>query len=471
MKRQLTWIITIVLIGAAGVAAYYYFYVRGARDKGPTYETVLVDRGPVVAQLMATGNLSPLVTVQVGSQVSGRISHLAVDFNSVVKKGQVIAKIDPQIFQAAVEQSRANQLSADAGLVKARVQLAEAERQFKRTTELASRKLVATADEDTARANFDAAKAQVVAAQAAVAQARATLNQTRINLAYTTIFSPIDGVVISRNVDVGQTVAASLQAPTLFTIAEDLAKMQVHASVAEADIGRIREGMEITFGVDAYTKERFKGLIWQIRNSPQTVQNVVTYDVVVNVDNSDLRLKPGMTANVTFVYAEASNVLRAANAALRFRPPAALLARSKRHRGGSAAEGVASAATTASGREKQEGQASGRGKREGQEKKHREHREARKGGSASSQPSGLAPDQRHVWVLRDGVPRQVTIRVGISDGTRTVILDGPVEQGDELIINVLGDLDKGSGPAKGGLFGPPRGKGGAGHGRGVVRHI
>jgi HlyD family secretion protein len=344
MKKLVTWIVILLVLGGAGVAVF--LFVR-ARSKQPLrYETVKVERRRVVAKVTASGTLSALVTVQVGSQVSGRVAVINVDFNSPVKKGEVIAKIDPQSFDAAVEQARANYLAAQANLQKSRVQSQDADRQLARQNELAKDKLVAQADRDTAQANADAAKAQVAASAAALEQARASLHTAQINLDYTTITSPIDGVVISRNVDVGQTVAASLQAPTLFTIAEDPSKMQVDTSVAEADVGRLTSGMNATFTVDAYPSDRFVGKVRQIRNAPQTVQNVVTYDAVIDVANPDLKLKPGMTANVTFVWAERGDALTVPNAALRFRPPAEALGSAAVATGG---RGPGAGATTSAG--------------------------------------------------------------------------------------------------------------------------
>jgi HlyD family secretion protein len=446
MKASSKWLLSATL--AAGMGAGLFYYFRSGEEAGPSYQTAVVDRGRIVARLMAAGTLSPLVTVQVGSQVSGRIKGLSADFNSRVKKGQVIARIDPQIFDAAVEQAKANLLAAEANLAKARVQADDAERQSQRSQALAARKLVAPADQDTARANAAAAAAQVKAMQGALAQTRAALNQARINLAYTTIVSPISGVVISRSVDVGQTVAASLQAPTLFTIAEDLAKMQVDTNVAEADIGRVKDGMAITFGVDAYPREQFSGAVRQIRNAPQTVQNVVTYDVVIDVANSDLRLKPGMTANVTFIYAETEAVLRVPNAALRFRPTPEMLAlvgagsgkpdrrAGRRPRSGDAEGSVHLASAEAAPSSP--------------------HQPTSRPSAATRQTS----DVRQVWVLRRGVPTPLSIHVGISDGTKTEILGGPMQEGDQVLLDATGESG-GAGP-KG--FGGP-------HGRGIIRRL
>lgn len=380
----------IAVVGLAAIAAGYFGF-RGARKPADVkWTTAKVDKGKLTARVTATGTLSALVTVLVGSQVSGRISEIHVDYNSPVKKGQVIARIDPQLFAAAAEQARANYLSAQAQAVKAKVQAADAERQMARQKQLREEKLVAQADLDTAQANAEAARAQVAAADSAVSQARAALHQAEINVNYTTITSPISGTVISRSVDVGQTVAASLAAPTLFTIAEDLQKMQVDTSVAEADVGKLKSGMPATFTVDAYPSERFRGTVRQIRNAPQTVQNVVTYDAVIDVSNPDLKLKPGMTANVTFVYAEREDVVTIPNAALRFRPPA------------SALNGVdAGAAPVRKSRDR-------------------------------------SLDQRTAWSLKDGKPQELTIKVGVTDGTQSEVLEGPLQPGDQVITDVQG---------------------------------
>jgi HlyD family secretion protein len=379
------------------------------------------------------------VTVQVGSQVSGTIAALHADFNSKVKKGQLIAEIDPQLFQAATAQARANVVAAEGNLAKSRAQAADAKRQLERNQALFAKQLVARADLDTAQANADAADASVQASEGSVAQARAALHQAEVNLAYTRIVSPTSGVVISRNVDVGQTVAASLQAPTLFVIAEDLAKMQVDTSVAEADVGRLAADMPATFTVDAYPGEVFRGTVRQVRNSPQTVQNVVTYDAVVDVPNADLKLKPGMTATVTFVYAEKDDVVRLPNAALRFRPTPGM----QRAGAGAAAAKAAEppAATLAGGAPA--GGAEGRG---GSPAAH------------TDPPAGAEGGDRHgggarkVWVLRDGAPVAVRIHPGISDGTYTEVVEGDVSPGDVAITDASG-----GGGAPGGAGGFPGG--------------
>jgi len=415
----------------------------GCRGGKPavTWDTAAVDRGRIVARVTATGTLSALVTVQVGSQVSGRIQQLMVDFNSPVKKGQLIAKIDPQLFQAALEQARANYAAAEGNLEKSKVQAAQADIDFKRQASLAERKLVAPADFDNAKTNLMAAKAQITVSEGNLQQAKAALNQARVNLAYTNIISPTDGVVISRSVDVGQTVAASLQAPTIFIIAEDLRKMQVDTSVAEADVGKLEAGMEATFVVDAFPGERFKGKVRQIRNAAQNVQNVVTYDAVIDVDNSDLKLRPGMTANVTFVFANRDNVLRVPNAALRFRlspeVSAALKLDGKSAKGidgGAAGEASPAGGARPGGRQRPGG-----------------------GPGASSDDS---PDRKTVWVLAGGVPRSLRIKTGATDGTKTEVVEGALAEGDQVITDAT--ATGGAKPASfvPGAPTPPRGGGG-----------
>ena len=400
------------------------------------YQSVAVDRGTIVARVNATGTLSALVTVQVGSQVSGRIKLLEADYNSTVKKGQLLAQIDPDLFRAAYENTRANRLAATANLAGARVQAANAKLQFDRAQQLLARGIIAQADFDTAKATADAAVAAVAAAEGSLAQAEAQESQSKLNLGYTEIISPINGTVISRNVDVGQTVAASLQAPVLFLIAEDLKKMQVDTSVAEADVGKLKDGMSATFTVDAFPYDRFTGRIRQIRNNSTTVQNVVTYDAVIDVENPDLRLRPGMTANVTAVISERQEALRLSNAALRFRPG--------QGQGGPAVGGAGGAAPAggAAGRGAAGGGAGGG---------------AAGGGAGGGAAGGGAPrlsnggrpvatDQRVVWRLKDAGIEPVRVRIGITDGTLTEIVSGDLKPGDKVVTDAIG-----GGPDRGGF--------------------
>ncbi|MBX3372127.1 MAG: efflux RND transporter periplasmic adaptor subunit, partial [Nitrospira sp.] len=285
------------------------------------YKTVTIDRGPITALVTATGAVNPVISVQVGSQVSGKIAKLYADFNSVVREGQVLASIDQKPYQAKVSQAKAALKSAQAGLAKARNMLVQKTLELNRMAALRKEQFVAQADLDLARTNARDAEAQVDVADAQVDQAKATLASAELDLGYTTIFSPVNGTVVSRNVEEGQTVVASFQTPTLFVLAQDLTHMQVIANVSESDIGGVTEGKSADFRVDAYPRESFHGIVTQVRNAPVSIQNVVTYDVIISVDNPDLKLKPGMTANITIVTARNEDALRAPNAALRFRMP------------------------------------------------------------------------------------------------------------------------------------------------------
>jgi HlyD family secretion protein len=315
MKRA---IFVLLIIAAIGAGAGAYYIRRGGTDI--TVNTAPVTRGEIIDTVGATGTLQAVTTVQVGSQVSGNISYLGADFNSIVHKGQVIAKLDPSLFQAQVEQARANLLRAQADVEHNKVALIDAQQKFTRAKELAARQLLPQSDLDAAKTAVDSAQATLQSSQAQVAQAQASLNQNQVNLDHTIIAAPIDGIVTQRSVDVGQTVAASLQSPTLFIIAADLTKMQVNANIDEADVGRIRPGQSVTFRVDAYPTDEFVGTVSQIRLQPVVVQNVTTYGTIIDVPNKDLKLKPGMTANLKVQIARRADVLRVPNAALRFRP-------------------------------------------------------------------------------------------------------------------------------------------------------
>jgi HlyD family secretion protein len=415
MKKSLGIVLGLcVLVG--GAVGIRQWRKHAAANAAPRFETVAVDRGPITAKVTATGTLSALVTVQVGTQVSGRIKQIMVDFNSPVKKGQVIAKIEPSLFAAALESARANYLAAQGTVAKLEAQAENAKVQYDRAVALFDRKAIAQADLDTAKATMRAANGDVTAARGNAEQAKASLHQAQVNLDYTTIVSPTTGVVISRSVDVGQTVAASLSAPTLFLIAEDLTKMQVDTSVAEADIGKLKPDMDATFTVDAYPSRTFKGKIRQIRNAPQTQQNVVTYDAVIDVANPDLALRPGMTANVTFIYDHRDSALRVANAALRFQPPPEL---AKIAWGGGSGAGSNGAKA---GGQRGPGSGEGGGRRGG-------------GPPGGRHAAGETPDKRMLWLLRGPMPTPVRVRAGVSDGTNTEIETTDLHEGDRVVTD------------------------------------
>jgi HlyD family secretion protein len=308
--------------GAAAVAVLLagLWWLRSGPVETGGYVGEAVDRGPIEVSVTATGTVNPVKTVQVGTYVSGPIRAIDVDWNSPVRKGQRVAKIDPRPFEVKVQQAEANLANAQARVAKSRADLELKRLDFERSRTLRARGAVSESALDAARTGHDQALAQLALDQAGVQQARAQLEEARINLGYTDITSPVDGVVVARNVDVGQTVAASFQTPTLFLIAEDLTRMQVDANVSESDIGGVREGQSAGFGVDAHPGRRFEGRVVQVRNAPETVQNVVTYDVMIEVANPDLALKPGMTATVAITTARRDDAVRVPLRALRFRP-------------------------------------------------------------------------------------------------------------------------------------------------------
>ena len=384
-----------VVLGAGG-----YAYLNGAQKPPVKYRTGKIERGRLAQIVTATGTVNPVQTVQVGSQVSGLITNLYADFNSEVKEGQLVARIDPAPFKIKVSEMEANLQNTKGLLAKARADLAQRKLDLDRYQALYEQNLIAKADLDNARTAYDTAVAGLQIAEAQVKQAEASLKTSRINLTYTNIYSPVNGTVISRNVDVGQTVAASFQTPVLFLVARDLMKMEVDTNVSESDIGGITEGKEATFVVDAYPKEPFRGRVIQVRNAPITVQNVVTYNVVIGVDNNDLRLKPGMTANVSVFVERRDNILKVPNGALRFKPT---LVRPER-----------SAGAPVPAAERLQGGQGEAGMRQGRER---------------PRPT--------VWTPRaEGEPLPVEIKTGISDGQFTELVEGVLKEGDEVIVGV-----------------------------------
>jgi len=405
MNRRRIVIIVILLLMIAG--AGFGYWRMGMSGKESSYTTVPVSRSNVTQVVSSTGTMQAVVTVLVGSQVSGTIAKLNADFNTKVKKNQVVAELDQAKFSARVEESRANLRAAEAGLAKSKVAVEDAARTLTRTQELTKRQLISQSELDAAQTAYDAARSQMNVSQAQVGQAQAALNQSNIDLGYTVIRSPVDGIVISRNVDVGQTVAASLSAPTLFTVANDLTKMEVHTSVDEADVGNVREGQEVTFTVDAFPARRFRGKVLQVRNAPTVVQNVVTYDAVVRIDNKELLLKPGMTANVQFLVNQKENVLTIPNMAIRFKPPEA--------------------------------------KNEAQELLRQEQSRAapRVGARRTSRPGsgGGGGETRRVrqvriYVVRDAKAQPIDVQLGISDGSKTEVVTGDLKENDPVIIGI-----------------------------------
>ena len=418
---------------AAAVGACALLALLGARllNRGErlTHLTAKVQRGEIRDVVDATGTVNAVITVQVGSQVSGTIARLNADFNSRVKKGDVVALIDPQLFDGALKQAvadlenaRANVLAADANVVKARATLDQTKADYERAQAMVKDGVGTQQTLDLARAGYESARASVDAALANVTQAKAQVSQkdaavavARTNLEYTVIRSPIDGIVVARNVDVGQTVAASLQAPTIFTIAQDLTKMLVYAKVDESDVGRIRRRQPVTFKVDAFPKEVFTGAVSQVRMNPTTVQNVVTYDAVVEFQNPDLKLFPGMTAYVTIPVATVEDAVKIPNAALRYKPsmsPEAVRALYEKAGIEAGVKADAASAATASG-----------------------------GGSPPSAAARRGPrgEDAVVWKrLADDALEPVRISLGITDHTYTQVtgvLNGKLEPNDDVVTS------------------------------------
>jgi HlyD family secretion protein len=393
-----------LVVVAVGLLILLLVWRQCRSGGGANYQTATVTRGPITQAVTATGTLNPVVNVQVGSQVSGNIQKLYADFNSKVKAGDLVAQIDPTLFQATVTQTEGDLANAQAGLELARLNAA-------RTQSLVAKQNSSQADLDQATANLHQAEANVKIKQGALDKARADLEHCAIK-------SPVDGVVISRNVDVGQTVAASLQAPVIFAIANDLTKMQIDANVAEADVGVIAVDQTVDFTVDAFPARMFHGKVVQVRNAPITVQNVVTYDTVIGVSNDDLKLKPGMTANVSIMIAQRGDVLQIKNAALRYRradaPPT---------------ETRASSATTAAGSTSSSGGKPGGGRER--------------------------TNDRTVYVLSGSRPKPVQIKTGISDGIATEVLEG-LKEGDRVVTAELTSTSSAATPAPNPFGGGPR---------------
>jgi HlyD family secretion protein len=431
LKKWLPRIIVLAIV--AGGAAFLIIKKPWASGDAPvSFSTVNVGKGTIAAQVTANGTLSAVGTVQVGAQVSGRVVELNVDFNTKVTKGEVIAKLDESVLKAQIDQQQAAYNLALANLKKAQVTAANAKRQLERQKSLHDQQLVAGATLDQFQVEYDTAQAQIVASKADVSRAAANLKQARTNLGYATIYSPVDGVVLSRAVDVGQTVAASLQAPTLFTIAQDLHRMQIDTAVAEGDVGSLREGIKATFTVDAFPGKQFDGIVRQVRNDPTTNQGVVTYDAVIDVDNKDLSLRPGMTANVTFVLEKVENAVKIPNAALRFKPSreqmSALFEKYGRPGGRRGGPRNGSSGTGASGAGASGGGMGGGG--------NRERRRADATSGASGQGMRGPGDRTPVWKLVDGKPQITFVKTGLTDGSTTQMLEGDLQPGDQLITEI-----------------------------------
>jgi HlyD family secretion protein len=414
-------IATVVLVVAAGIVFGFTVLKHNNGDE-LYYEKAAIDRGTITALVDTTGTLNPVTIVDVGSQVSGKIIKIYVDFNSQVKGGQVIAEIDQSPFLTKVQQNEANYLSSKASLEKSRVTLANSEKQYERSKSLFEKELISFEEFESAEVQYYSSKADLQSSEARLEQAKAQLDATKVDLEYTIIKSPIDGVVINRNVNEGQTVAASFQSPVLFQIANDLTKMQVECSVDEADIGKVKEGQKVRFTVDAFPNDNFSGVVRQVRYSPEVIQNVVTYTTIVDVENPEMKLRPGMTATVSIVVGEAQNALRVPNSALRFQPPPEVMLAQfnemKRER--QAARGESA-------------------KTEGQQTRQRPQQAAQPGFQFSSQMGtggmrGRMRDMGRVWMQDEsGKLKMVFVKTGVTDNIYTEITGGEIQEGMEVV--------------------------------------
>jgi HlyD family secretion protein len=430
------WTMMVLLAGAAGFGVWFYLTRRPAP---PEYQTAAVTRGDLTQVVTASGQLDPVLNIQVGSQISGRIQKLYVDYNSVVKSNQVIAEIEPATYQVALHR-------AEADLANAKANLALAEVQAHRADSLYTNHLISASDHDIAQAQMQQAQAQVQASEAAVENAR-------VDLSRCTIYAPVDGVVITRSVDVGQTVAASFNTPTLFLIANDLTKMQIDALVSEADIGGVAVGQDVDFTVDAYPYRTFKGKLSQVRYGSITNQNVVNYDCVIDVNNGDLKLLPGMTANVSIITAERNNALKIPNAALRFRPPEAGVSDIRTNTGftqvSQANRANADAGARGGGGRSPGSGGGGAGMGEAPGGARRSEGGDRAGPGSAGRPRPERQVVRTVYVLpaktKDAIqeaakPKPAQIKVGITDGKETEVLDG-LQENDQIVTGLILSAD------------------------------
>ncbi len=426
MKKKII-ISAAILVIIAGVVLKLTLF---SSDKNDTekYKKEAIDKGNIEALVITTGTLNPVTTVDIGSQVSGRIDELYVDFNSRVKQDQIIAELDQAQFITRVKQNEANYQSAEAALEKARVTLDNAKKKYERAMNLFEKELISFEEKESIETQYYSARADIQSSEARLEQAESQLDSSKVDLTYTIIKSPIDGVVISRRVNIGQTVAASFQAPVLFQIANDLSKMQVECSVDEADIGKVKEGQKVKFTVDAFPEENFTGKVSQVRYSPEIVQNVVTYTTIVEVDNPEMKLRPGMTATASIVTGEAKNVLRVPNSALRFNPSlspeemqalmASMREEMRTRRGGS----------ERTERSRQEGGSQQQGS---QRPSSGQHASGMRGfGMRGTQMRQFA----RVWMEdENGKLKMDFVRTGVTDNSYTEIVSGSLKEG-QLVI-------------------------------------
>jgi HlyD family secretion protein len=430
MKKK--WIVGAVVLVAVAVIVFGLTALNKNNGNGVRFKKEAIKKGSIEALVVTTGTLNPVTTVDVGSQVSGKIEEIFVDFNSEVKEGQIIARIEQSSFLTRVQQNKANYQSAIASVEKSRVTLENNKKKLDRALDLFNKNLISYEEKEAVETQYYSSKADLQSSEAKLEQAKSQLDSSEVDLAYTIIKSPINGVVINRNVNVGQTVAASFQAPVLFQIANDLSKMQVECSVDEADIGKVKEGQRVTFTVDAFPDDNFSGTVSQVRYSPEIVQNVVTYTTIVAVENPEMKLRPGMTATVSMVVGEAKNTLLVPNSALRFTPQFTQeemqkmfenLKRERQARRGDSSQTSGEGSSQAGGA--RAGQMGRQGSPSGPQF-----------GMAGGQGTQRTPrkDVGRVWIEDEsGNLKFIIIRTGVTDNTYTEVVRGELEEGQEVI--------------------------------------
>jgi HlyD family secretion protein len=405
----------VILIVAAGIVFGFAYFNRN-NNNGLQYELATIDKGTVTALVDTTGTLNPVTIVDIGSQVSGKIENIYVDFNSQVKAGQVLAELEQLNFQTKVQQNEANYLSSVAAVEKSKVSMENSKKKYDRAKSLFEKELISFEEFETTEVQYFSAKADLQSSEARLEQAKAQLDTSKVDLTYTIIKSPIDGIVINRNVNVGQTVAASFQAPVLFQVANDLTKMQVECSVDEADIGKVKEGQTARFTVDAFPDENFAGIVKQVRYSPEVISNVVTYTTIVDVENPEIKLRPGMTATISIVVGEAKNALRVPNSALRFQPPPEVLQ-----------------ALFEEMRKEMQAKREQTAQADGQQEKRMSQGYSQMGQGSRGMGSRMR-NMGRVWLQDEtGKLKMAFIRTGVTDNTYTEITGGDINEGDEVI--------------------------------------
>lgn len=446
MKKRIILGIFVIVVITGVVLAMTVF--KNGKEEGKTYKIEALKKGTVEALVVTTGTLNPVTIVDVGSQVSGKIKNLNVDFNSKVTKGQILVELDQELFVTRLQQNEANYNSTVAALEKSKVTLENTKKRHERTQALFAKELVSFEEMDSSEVAYFNAQADLKSAEARLEQAQSQLDTSKVDLTYTVIRSPINGVVINRNINIGQTVAASLQAPVLFQIANDLSKMQVECSVDEADIGRVKEGQHVRFNVDAFPSDEFEGIVSQVRYSPVVQQNVVTYTTIVKVDNPDLKLMPGMTATISIITGEARNVLLVPNSALRFTPELSaeeLRALYQEMMGGGGQPSTPSKKT-----------ASGEGGERGQRPSSAGERGnmmmmGQEGGGSMASRRTQTP---RVWLLdKNGKLKMVMLQTGVTDNTITEVVSGDLTEGQEIITGITASANSrnnSSNPMRGG---------------------